>query len=36
MLPAHLEEFDELEFDRYTEFHQLARGLSEGISDMTT
>lgn len=34
--PAHLEEFDELELDRYTEFHQLARGLSEGISDMTT
>jgi chemotaxis protein histidine kinase CheA/ActR/RegA family two-component response regulator len=34
--PAHLEEFDELELDRYTEFHQLARGLSEGISDMAT
>ena len=34
--PAHLVEFDELELDRYTEFHQLARGLSEGISDMTT
>jgi chemotaxis protein histidine kinase CheA/ActR/RegA family two-component response regulator len=34
--PAHLQEFDELELDRYTEFHQLARGLSEGISDMTT
>ena len=34
--PSHLEEFDELELDRYTEFHQLARGLSEGISDMTT
>ncbi len=33
---AHLQEFDELELDRYTEFHQLARGLSEGISDMTT
>jgi chemotaxis protein histidine kinase CheA/ActR/RegA family two-component response regulator len=32
----HLSEFDELELDRYTEFHQLARGLSEGISDMTT
>jgi chemotaxis protein histidine kinase CheA/ActR/RegA family two-component response regulator len=31
-----LDEFDELELDRYTEFHQLARGLSEGISDMTT
>jgi chemotaxis protein histidine kinase CheA/ActR/RegA family two-component response regulator len=34
--PAHMAEFDELELDRYTEFHQLARGLSEGISDMTT
>jgi chemotaxis protein histidine kinase CheA/ActR/RegA family two-component response regulator len=34
--PSHLAEFDELELDRYTEFHQLARGLSEGISDMTT
>ena len=34
--PTHLAEFDELELDRYTEFHQLARGLSEGISDMTT
>jgi chemotaxis protein histidine kinase CheA/ActR/RegA family two-component response regulator len=34
--PAHLAEFDELELDRYTEFHQLARGLSEGISDMVT
>lgn len=36
MEPSHLAEFDELELDRYTEFHQLARGLSEGISDMTT
>ncbi|GCE11861.1 response regulator [Tengunoibacter tsumagoiensis] len=34
--PAHFSEFDELELDRYTEFHQLARGLSEGISDMAT
>ncbi len=34
--PSHLSEFDELELDRYTEFHQLARGLSEGISDMAT
>ncbi len=33
---SHLAEFDELELDRYTEFHQLARGLSEGISDMST
>jgi chemotaxis protein histidine kinase CheA/ActR/RegA family two-component response regulator len=29
-------DFDELELDRYNEFHRLARGLSEGISDMTT
>ena len=34
--PSHIAEFDELELDRYTDFHQLARGLSEGISDMTT
>ncbi len=34
--PDHLSEFDELEFDRYTEFHQLTRGLSEGVSDMAT
>ncbi len=34
--PSYMAEFDELELDRYTEFHQLARGLSEGISDMTT
>lgn len=32
----YLSEFDELELDRYTEFHQLARSLSECISDMTT
>jgi Chemotaxis protein histidine kinase and related kinases len=32
----HFSEFDELELDRYTEFHLLARGLSEGISDMAT
>jgi chemotaxis protein histidine kinase CheA len=36
VVPEHLSEFDELELDRYTEFHQLARGLSEGISDMAT
>ncbi|GHO65667.1 hypothetical protein KSC_045590 [Ktedonobacter sp. SOSP1-52] len=35
-VPSHLAEFDELELDRYTEFHQLTRGLSEGISDMST
>ncbi len=33
---AHLDDFDALEMDRYTEFHQVARGLSEGISDMGT
>lgn len=33
---SHIAEFDELELDRYTEFHQLARGLSECVSDMTT
>jgi chemotaxis protein histidine kinase CheA/ActR/RegA family two-component response regulator len=35
-VPSHLSDFDELELDRYTEFHQLARGLNEGISDMAT
>jgi chemotaxis protein histidine kinase CheA/CheY-like chemotaxis protein len=34
--PAYRADFDELELDRYTEFHQLARGLSESISDVTT
>ena len=34
--PSHLADFDALEMDRYTEFHQVARGLSEGISDMST
>ncbi len=33
---SHLDDFDALEMDRYTEFHQVARGLSEGISDMVT
>ncbi len=33
---SHLDDFDALEMDRYTEFHQVARGLSEGISDMIT
>ena len=32
----HLSDFDELELDRYSEFHRLSRGLSEGISDMAT
>ncbi len=33
---AHLADFDELEMDRYNEFHRLTRGLSEGVSDMAT
>jgi CheY-like chemotaxis protein/chemotaxis signal transduction protein len=28
--------FHELELDRYTEFHQLTRGLGEGVSDIVT
>lgn len=35
-LPSHTNEFDELELDRYTEFHRLSRGLSEGVTDMVT
>ena len=31
-----LEEFDELEFDRYTEFHLLARSLAEVTNDVDT
>ncbi len=31
-----LDEFDELEFDRYTEFHLLARSLSEVTNDVGT
>ncbi|HEV2238618.1 MAG TPA: Hpt domain-containing protein [Ktedonobacterales bacterium] len=34
--PAHLGDFDELELDRYTEFHRLSRGLSESVADMGT
>ncbi|HEX9058353.1 MAG TPA: Hpt domain-containing protein [Ktedonobacterales bacterium] len=34
--PSHLNEFDELELDRYTEFHRLSRGLSESVADMAT
>lgn len=30
------QDFDELEFDRYTEFHLLSRDLTETISDLTT
>ena len=33
---AHTSEFDELELDRYTEFHRLSRGLSEGVADVVT
>ncbi|MFM9964161.1 MAG: response regulator [Planctomycetaceae bacterium] len=32
----HEDEFDALEFDRYTEFHLLSRSLSESASDMGT
>ena len=32
----HTNEFDELELDRYTEFHRLSRGLSEGVTDVST
>lgn len=35
-LAAHASEFDELELDRYTEFHRLSRGLSEGVTDIVT
>jgi chemotaxis protein histidine kinase CheA/CheY-like chemotaxis protein len=34
--PAHAGEFDELELDRYTEFHRLSRGLSESVTDVVT
>ncbi len=33
---AHTSEFDELELDRYTEFHRLSRGLGEGVADVVT
>ncbi|MFI5274246.1 MAG: response regulator, partial [Ktedonobacterales bacterium] len=29
-------DFDELELDRYTEFHRLSRGLSEAVADVIT
>ncbi len=32
----HLDEFDTLEFDRYNEFHLLARSISESTSDVNT
>jgi chemotaxis protein histidine kinase CheA/ActR/RegA family two-component response regulator len=34
--PAHAREFDELELDRYTEFHRLSRGLSESVTDIVS
>ncbi|HLJ80398.1 MAG TPA: chemotaxis protein CheW, partial [Ktedonobacterales bacterium] len=34
--PHYTNEFDELELDRYTEFHRLSRGLSEGVADAVT
>ncbi|HKD77487.1 MAG TPA: ATP-binding protein, partial [Ktedonobacterales bacterium] len=34
--PPPSSDFDPLEMDRYNEFHRLARGLSESISDATT
>ena len=33
---ARLDEFDALEFDRYTEFHLLSRSLAESTSDLNT
>jgi chemotaxis protein histidine kinase CheA len=33
---SHRSDFDELELDRYTEFHRLSRGLSESVADMST
>ena len=33
--PGSIHSFDELEFDRYTEFHLLARELAETTSDLT-
>jgi chemotaxis protein histidine kinase CheA/ActR/RegA family two-component response regulator len=32
-MPAYGNEFDPLELDRYTDFHRLSRGLSEGVTD---
>ncbi|HEY7343374.1 MAG TPA: response regulator [Ktedonobacterales bacterium] len=32
-MPAFGNEFDPLELDRYTDFHRLSRGLSEGVTD---
>ena len=35
-VPQGSQGFHELELDRYTEFHQLTRGLSEGVADIVT
>lgn len=35
-VPAYGNDFDPLELDRYTEFHHLSRGLSEGVTDAVT
>jgi chemotaxis protein histidine kinase CheA/ActR/RegA family two-component response regulator len=32
-MPAFGNEFDPIELDRYTDFHRLSRGLSEGVTD---
>ncbi|HZC06892.1 MAG TPA: response regulator, partial [Ktedonobacterales bacterium] len=32
--PGHLQDFHELELDRYTEFHRLSRILSEAVTDV--
>jgi chemotaxis protein histidine kinase CheA/ActR/RegA family two-component response regulator len=34
--PAHANEFDELELDRYNELHLLSRGLGEAVADIVT
>lgn len=36
LTPSRFEEFDELEFDRYTEFHLLTRSLAESTNDVHT
>jgi chemotaxis protein histidine kinase CheA/ActR/RegA family two-component response regulator len=33
---THTSDFDDLEIDRYTEFHRLSRILSESVTDITT
>lgn len=36
ILSSRIDEFDDLEFDRYTEFHLMARSLAETGSDLNT